>query len=101
VYSRFRLWTEKRIWEKLLGELSKDRDTENIMIDGSYIRAHQHAAGARGGQEKQAIGRSCGGFTTKIHAVVDSLGNPLKICITGGEVYDIVPAPEQLSGLML
>ena len=38
------------------------------MIDGSVIRAHQHAAGARGGQESQALGRSRGGFSSKIHA---------------------------------
>jgi transposase len=30
--------------------------------------------------------------------VVDGLGNPLKLYLTGGEVHDIVPAPELLSG---
>ncbi|WP_209018523.1 MULTISPECIES: hypothetical protein [Paenibacillus] len=32
---------------------------------------------AQKGASKQAIGRSRGGLTTKIHAVVDALGNPL------------------------
>jgi len=31
-------------------------------------------------------------LTTKIPAVVDGLGNPLRIHITGGNVHDIVPA---------
>jgi transposase len=38
-----------------------------------------------GGQEAQALGRSRGGFSTKIHAKVDGLGNPLRFILTGGE----------------
>ena len=62
-------------------------DEEWLFTDGSYIRAHQHASGARHGFER-AIGRSRGGLTTKIHMVTDSLGNPLCFEITGGEVHD-------------
>jgi transposase len=58
------------------------------MIDCSNIRAHQHAAGAIGGQELQALGRSQGGFGTKIHAKVDAFGMPLKIQLTGGEKHE-------------
>ena len=58
------------------------------MIDGSNIRAHQHAAGAIGGQELQALGRSRGGFGTKIHAKVDAFGYPLRIRLTGGEKHE-------------
>lgn len=58
------------------------------MIDGSNIRAHQHAAGAIGGQERQALGRSRGGFGTKIHAKVDAFGMPLRIRLTGGEKHE-------------
>jgi transposase len=39
-------------------------------------------------QSEQGLGRSCGGFSTKIHAVCDALGNPLDFIITGGEVAD-------------
>jgi len=38
-------------------------------------------------------------LTTKIHAVVDALGNPLRILLTGGNVHDISPAPDLISGL--
>ena len=43
-------------------------------------------------QEEQALGRSRGGFTTKIHIVVDALGNPLKFILTGGERHDVTQA---------
>lgn len=59
------------------------------MIDGTIIRAHRHAAGGRGGQENQKLGRSCGGFSSKIHAKVDSLGMPLTFIITAGQASDI------------
>ena len=36
----------------------------------------------------QDIGTSRGGKTTKIHALVDALGNPLKLMFTGGNVHD-------------
>jgi transposase len=66
-------------------------DTEWIFIDGSYIRAHQHASGARDGEE-HAIGKSRGGSTTKIHMLADAHGNPIDFEITGGEVHDVKAA---------
>jgi transposase len=40
----------------------------------------------------QAIGRSRGGLTTKIHAVVDALGNPVALSITPGQAADMTQA---------
>jgi hypothetical protein len=42
--------------------------------------------------EDQAIGRSRGGLSTKIHALVDALGNPIGFLLTGGEAHDLVGA---------
>ena len=64
--------------------------------DGSYIRVHQHASGARIGEER-AIGRSRGGPTTKIHMACDAHGNPIDFEITGGQIHDVVKAPEIIS----
>ena len=58
------------------------------MIDATVIRAHQHAAGAKGGQTLQALGRSCGGFSSKIYAKVDALGMPLSFVLSGGNCHD-------------
>jgi transposase len=62
------------------------------MIDGTIVRAHRHAAGALGGQKQQGLGRSCGGFSSKIHAKVDAFGMPLCIIITAGQAADIKQA---------
>ena len=67
------------------------------MIDSTIVRAHQHSAGA---QKKMAptrrIGRLRGGLSTKIHALVDALGNQTGFYLTGGEVHDLVGADELL-----
>ena len=38
-------------------------------------------------------------MTTKIHAAVDALGNPVRLKLTGGQVHDSVPAIEIISDL--
>ena len=54
------------------------------MIDSTIVRAHQHSAGAQKKPgEDQAIGRSRGGLSTKIHTLVDALGNPVGFFLTG------------------
>jgi transposase len=50
-----------------------------------------------GGQENQALGRSRGGFSTKIHACVDALGNPLRFLLTGGQRHDITQAEDLIA----
>jgi transposase len=45
--------------------------------------------GRKRGDEVQAIGRSRGGRTTKIHAVVDGSGRPIAFEITPGQLGDV------------
>ena len=42
--------------------------------------------------DDQAIGRSKGGLSTKIHALVDALGNPLRFLLTPGQAHDLIGA---------
>ena len=72
-----------------------------LIIDSTVVRAHPCAAGAppkKGGQAAQALGRSRGGFSTKIHVSVDGLGNPLRFILTGGQQHDITQAEELIAG---
>jgi hypothetical protein len=45
------------------------------------------------GAQNQAFGRSRGGRTTKIHALVDEEGRPHAFLLTGGQVADIKGPP--------
>lgn len=98
VFKRFSAWSNKGVWEKLFEYFKQDPDMEYVMIDATIVRAHACAAG-HGTQEIQGLGRSKGGFTTKIHAAVDALGNPLNFIITAGERHDITQAEALIEGL--
>lgn len=52
---------------------------------------------AKRGAQNQAIGRSRGGRTTKIHALVDEEGRPHAFLLTGGHVADIKGAASLLA----
>ena len=50
-----------------------------------------------GSQCEQYLGRSRGGFSSKIHPLVDALGFPLRFILTGGERHDITQAASLLA----
>ncbi len=50
-----------------------------------------------GEQSEQALGRSRGGFSTKIHILVDGVGNPLRFLLTAGQRNDITQAEALLA----
>ena len=63
-------------WEALHTGCAHRPDLQGIFIDSTVIRAHPCAAGAvASNAEAEALGRSRGGFGTKIHAITDALGN--------------------------
>lgn len=93
VFKRFSAWSRKGIWERLFEFCAENPDLEYQMIDATIVRAHACAAGY-GTQTIEGLGRSHGGFTTKIHAKVDALGNPLKFIVTPGQCSDFTKAEE-------
>lgn len=100
VHKRFNAWSQKGVWESLLSGLSQDVDGEWVMIDSTIIRAHPCAAGYEKGQnDREHLGRSKGGFTTKLHILVDALGNCLRLRLTPGQRHDITQAPHLLEGI--
>jgi transposase len=95
-WSRFRRWTAAGIWARVLATLQRAADAAGELdwgthfVDGTVVRAHargvaQHAAGAAGGQEHEALGRSRGGFSTKVHVRAEGGGKPLALVVSGGE----------------
>ena len=87
-----------RKWFNIFKALASDPDWEWEFIDGGYVKAHQHSAGAAS-QESQAIGKSRAGNTTKIHLAVDGYGLPVEFEITGEEVNDGSAAPDLIARL--
>ena len=83
-----------------LGRLQQSTDGDNDRQHGGegapFVCRCTQVAGKKGDQE-QAIGRSRGGRTTKIHALVDDAGRPHALLLTGGNVADITGAAQLLA----
>jgi len=125
--TRYYRWVQAGIWTRVLEELQRQSDATGMVdwslhqADGSVIRAHQHAAGARkrgpralplaedtagvavppagpapetvvsspeDPQPDEALGRSQGGFSTKLHLRVDRTGKILTFLITAGQRHE-------------
>jgi transposase len=47
--ARFNRWSEGGVWQRIFAALADDPDFEYLILDSTIVRAHQHAAGAKGG----------------------------------------------------
>jgi transposase len=95
VWRRFRRWAQKGVFDRVFSALSGDLDFEYAIIDGTIVRVHQHGTGAKA----QAIGRSRGGLTTKIVALVDALGNLVRFVLLPGQRHDSIGVAPLISGV--
>jgi len=111
VYARFNRWRDDGTWNRIcsrfLGRLDRQGriDHELWCIDATIIRASRAAGGARhrsakprllGGKQTtqmlepqdHALGRSQGGFGTKVHLLCDSQGIVLSLYLTAGQRHE-------------
>ncbi|MCX4486633.1 IS5 family transposase [Streptomyces anulatus] len=107
VYDLFRRWQRDGTWQRILTRLQSLADAKgaivwDLSVDSTVCRAHQHAAGARkrGDPQKEppggvhaepgdhGLGRSRGGFTTKLHLSVEQGQKPMAIVVTAGQRGD-------------
>jgi transposase len=88
--SRFRRWRRAGIWDRVVAAVQQQADAAGRLdwdvqfVDGSVIRAHQ-----------QALGRSQGGYSTKVHLRAEGGGKPLTIVLTPGQAHE-APVFDQL-----
>ncbi|MGW3044168.1 IS5 family transposase [Kitasatospora sp. NPDC001159] len=118
VYRRFAHWEKDGTWAKLLEEVQVRDDAVGavewtVSIDSTVARAHQHAAGARkkgnapedesedpaAVARREALGRSRGGLTTKVHLAVDGRGLPLSVVLSTGNTADCTMLPAVLDAI--
>ncbi|MFC5066572.1 IS5 family transposase [Flaviflagellibacter deserti] len=86
-YNRFVRWRRAGVWDRIMNAVAAAHDAAVQMIDTSVVRVHQHGACIVGNRE-QHVGRSRGGLTSKIHAVVDADGLPVGLGLTPGGAHD-------------
>lgn len=92
-FNFFNFWSKAAAWQRVFELLRGEPDNEWNFIDSSLSKAHRHAHGARGkNPASQGIGKSRGGWTSKIHTRCDALGNPIEFVLTPGNINDISAA---------
>ena len=47
VHKRFARWSKSGVFDKIFRTLSEDADMEFLLMDGTIVKAHQHASGAQ------------------------------------------------------
>lgn len=101
IYKRYSTWRRNGTWHRIIRALQLQLDAAGMIdweqwaVDGSVVRAHRAAAGAPhapadGAAEPadHALGRSVGGFSTKLHLLSDSRGVPLNVRLTAGQTHE-------------
>ena len=90
VWKRFDRLSKAGVFEAFFDTLASMRLHGASPSDVQLHRRARSCIGGRskGGQEGQALGRSRGGFTTKIHAKSDASGDIIAFDLTGGEAFD-------------
>ena len=109
-YMRLNRWAKAGVLERVMQakqqELLVESDAGTLSLDSAIIHLHMHGTGApRKGappvqaRGRQAIGRSRGGLTTKLHALVASDRIPLIIGLSPGQRHDAPWGRELLCSL--
>ncbi|MGI5243115.1 IS5 family transposase [Dactylosporangium sp. CA-139066] len=108
IYGRYRLWQRDGTWARILSVVQGRADAAGLIgwdvsVDSTITRAHQHAAGARKRPDWQveppggdgaaepgdhALGRSRGGWTTKLHLACEQGRKVLALVLTAGQRGD-------------
>ena len=90
VWKRFDRLSKAGVFEAFFDTLASMSSTAHLLQMFELDHRARSCLGGRskGGQEGQALGRSRGGFTTKIHAKSDASGDIIAFDLTGGEAPD-------------
>ena len=110
-YNRFVRWRKLGVWDRIFDAVSAAYDGDLQMVElvldpsapacapTSKRGASRKGAAAGDDSHARCMGRSRGGLTTKIHALVDANGLPIALKLTEGQAHDGRSAADMLDGI--
>ncbi|RBW54940.1 IS5 family transposase [Ruegeria sp. A3M17] len=102
LYNRWKRWSDMGVFTRIMAGLAAEApDYKTISIDATYLKAHRTASSLlveKGGRGR-LIGQTKGGMNTKLHAVTDTSGRPIRFFITAGQASDYTGAAALLGSL--
>ena len=106
VYRAFRRMCQRGAFLLMFLSLAKELDLKVVMVDGTFVKVHQHAVGARRGEltpeesrKAQAIGKTKGGFNTILLALADKKGRLVSLSLLPGNSFEAHHLAKLLEGL--
>ena len=91
---------------RMFMSLAKQLNLTIVMVDGSFVKVHQHAVGARRGEltpeesrKVQAIGKTKGGLNTNLLALADRDGKLVRFTMLPGNAFEAHHLEKLLEGL--
>jgi transposase len=105
IASRFYRWRQAGLWARLCAAVPQPADAAGHLdwdihcVDGTIVRAHQHAAGAHTkSPEAAALGRSQGGFRTQVHVRTAGGGKVMTLVLTPGHRHEAIACETLMTG---
>nr|WP_194300993.1 IS5 family transposase [Acetobacter oeni] len=90
LYNRFIRWSRLGVFDRIFVALTEQAGrSKRLMIDATHLKAHRTAASLlKKGLFPRHIGRTKAGLNSKLHAVCDGEGRPVRLHLTAGQVSD-------------
>ena len=92
LYQYYRRWVRQGVFTELFSQIELPIQGSRRFLDSTHVKLHRCATNPAGGQAAQAMGRTKGGLNTKIHAIVDEAGQPIRLLLSAGNDADITHA---------
>ena len=87
--------SQRGVFLQMFMSLVKQWDLTVVMVDGSFVKVHKHAVGARRGERTpeesrvaQAIGKTKGGLNTNLLALTDKKGKLVTFSLIPGNWFE-------------
>src|SRR5262245_12480530 len=92
IYTRMNRWAKKGVLDRVFEELQRAQIVqiriEAVSLDSTIVKVHPDGTGAlKNGP--QAIGKSRGGWTTKIHMVAADARTAVTFSLSPGQAHDV------------
>ena len=95
VYMRMNRWSKNGVLDRVFEQLQREQivrlKLEALSLDSTIVKVHPDGTGALKKNGPQSIGRSRGGWTTKLHMVAADARTAVTFSLSPGQAHD---APE-------
>jgi len=97
IYNRYNRWSAQGLWRKLFERLAAAGNIPDSSASTAPYQGSPLCGWAKKRKAAQAIGRSRGGRTSKIHALANAQGKPIAFVLTPGKRRRHQPSPPRCS----